>query len=62
MISLAEGKCAGAYKYELDAERGRLIVNAYMLAFFDTCLRKKSPLLEGPSPAFPRFALLFTNQ
>jgi hypothetical protein len=43
-----------AYKYKLDAARGRGIINAYMLAFFDTYLKgKKSPLLSGPSPDFP---------
>jgi predicted dienelactone hydrolase len=45
---------AAAYKYKLDAVRAHRIVNAYMLAFFDTYLKgKKSQLLERSSPDFP---------
>lgn len=43
-----------AYKYKFDAARAHRLINAYMLAFFDTYLKgKKSPFLSGTSPEFP---------
>lgn len=48
-----------AYKYKFDAVRAHRIINAYMLAFFDTYLKgKKSPLLSNSSPEFSE--LVFT--
>ena len=46
-----------AYKYKIDAARGHRLINAYMVAFFDTYLTgKKSLLLDSSSPDFPEVA------
>jgi hypothetical protein len=45
---------AAGYKYQLDPPRAHEVINAYMLAFFDTYLRSKpSDLLKHPSKTFP---------
>ena len=52
--SYLDDPIASSYKYSLKPDRARQIIDAYMLAFFDTYLkRKRSALLEGASSAFP---------
>src|SRR5687767_1050363 len=43
---------------EINAERALTITNAYILAFFDRCLRgRRQPLLKGNTPLFPEVML-----
>lgn len=48
----------GGITGRIDGGRMEQIMNAYLLAFFDQTLRgKPSPLLQGPSPAYPEVTL-----
>ena len=50
------------FKYKIDAARSRRIINAYLLAFFDTYLKgKKSSLLEHSSQDFPEVEFTVYN-
>ena len=52
--SYQDSLLAAAYKYKLDVSRGHQIINAYMLAFFNTYLKgHKSSLLDKTSRDFP---------
>ena len=51
-----------AYNYKFDAVRAHRIIKSYLLAFFDTFLRrKKSLLLRGASPEFPEVVFAVHN-
>jgi hypothetical protein len=46
----------------IDGDRMIEIVNRYAVAFFDECLQgEMSPLLDGPSPAFPEVTIEMRN-
>ena len=50
------------FRYKIDAVISRRIINAYMLAFFDTYLKgKKFPLLEHSSQDFPEVEFTIYN-
>lgn len=50
------------FEYKIEALRSRRIINAYMLAFFDTYLKgKKILLLEQSSPDFPEVTFTIYN-
>jgi hypothetical protein len=56
--SYQDSLLAAGYKYKLDVSRGHQIIDAYMLAFFNTYLKgKKSELLDNASQAFAEVEL-----